>query len=215
MAKLYIAYGSNMDVGQMAWRCPEAKLVGTGMVKGYGLLFKGSKTGSYATIEPAAGMNVPVLVWQITKEDERSLDRYEGYPNFYYKRDVATLMNGKEAKCMVYIMHEERLFGMPGRAYYDAIRKAYGRFGMDTQILETALAFTCSQLHHGMDVRALRTHYPDGTRVRLIRMEDIQAPPAGTEGTVHGVDDMGHLLVHWDSGGSLSLIPAADVWLKL
>lgn len=211
MAKLYIAYGSNMDVGQMAWRCPEAKLVGTGMVRGYRLLFKGSKTGSYATIEKEQSSKVPVLVWKITQEDEANLDRYEGYPTFYYKKDVVTSIAGKEIKCMVYIMHEERPFGMPSHMYYDNIRQAYGRFGFDVRVLERALTFTQHQMQGKPQVAA----YPKGTRVRLVHMEDFQAPPVGTEGTVCGVDDMGHLLMKWDSGSSLSLIPGVDEWIKL
>ncbi len=55
MKKLYIAYGSNMDEEQMAFRCPTATLVGTAIVEGYELIFKGSRTGSYATIEPKEG----------------------------------------------------------------------------------------------------------------------------------------------------------------
>ena len=65
MKKLYIAYGSNMDEEQMAFRCPTATLVGTAIVEGYELIFKGSRTGSYATIEPKEGSIVPVLVWEI------------------------------------------------------------------------------------------------------------------------------------------------------
>ena len=49
--KIYIAYGSNMSEAQMAQRCSDATLAGTGRVNGYELLFKGSLTGCYATIE--------------------------------------------------------------------------------------------------------------------------------------------------------------------
>ena len=104
--KLYIAYGSNMDTKQMAVRCPKAKLIGTSEVEGYRLLFKGSKTGAYATIEKAEGYKVPVLVWEITKEDEINLDRYEGFPTFYYKKDLTIPINGKRKIAMVYIMDE-------------------------------------------------------------------------------------------------------------
>lgn len=59
-------------------------------------------------------------------------------------------------------------------------------------------------------VEALRRLYPNGTRLVLVRMDDAQAPPAGTVGTVRGVDDIGSILMSWDSGGSLSLIPGED-----
>ena len=86
MNKYYLAYGSNLSVAQMAQRCPDAVYVGTAELKDYQLLFKGSQTGSYLTVEPKKGSSVPVLVWRISELDERSLDRYEGYPAFYYKK---------------------------------------------------------------------------------------------------------------------------------
>ncbi len=56
MAKrYYIAYGSNLNVRQMRVRCPKATILGTANLKGWGLLFKGSKTGSYLTIEECEG----------------------------------------------------------------------------------------------------------------------------------------------------------------
>ena len=56
----------------------------------------------------------------------------------------------------------------------------------------------------------LRERYPKGTRVELIRMEDIQAPPVGTKGTVTAVDDMGTIHVKWDTGSSLGIAYGAD-----
>ena len=62
----------------------------------------------------------------------------------------------------------------------------------------------------------MRTHYPPGTRVQLLRMDDPYAPvPSGTRGTVTHVDDMGQLQMHWDNGQSLALIPEEDVFRKL
>lgn len=59
-------------------------------------------------------------------------------------------------------------------------------------------------------VPALREQYKDGTRIRLIRMCDIQAPPSGTLGTVTGVDDIGTIHMRWDNGSSLGLVPNED-----
>lgn len=140
MTKLYIAYGSNMDEKQMACRCPEAQLLGTAEVEDYRLLFKGSKTGAYATIEPEEGSRVPVLLWEITEQDERSLDRYEGYPRFYYKKDLEIGFGGEWKTAMVYIMHEENPLGIPSKRYQEVISNAYRKFGFDGSILEKALA---------------------------------------------------------------------------
>lgn len=74
----YIAYGSNMVQEQMAYRCPDAKLIGTGYIAGARLEFC-----LHATVEKTGDMRnrVPVAVWEINARDEKSLDRYEGFPN--------------------------------------------------------------------------------------------------------------------------------------
>ena len=64
-------------------------------------------------------------------------------------------------------------------------------------------------------VDRLRKEYPAGTRVELIRMDDIQAPPIGTCGTVTGVDDAGSLMIFWDNGSSLSVVYGEDLCRKI
>ena len=59
-------------------------------------------------------------------------------------------------------------------------------------------------------VEALRKEYPAGTRIELLEMDDPQAPPIGTRGTVLGVDDIGSLLVAWDNGSSLNVAYSID-----
>lgn len=58
-------------------------------------------------------------------------------------------------------------------------------------------------------VTARKKLWKKGDRIELISMDDIQAPPAGTKGTVIGVDDIGSIMVNWDNGSSLSVIPEA------
>ena len=60
------------------------------------------------------------------------------------------------------------------------------------------------------DVEKLRKHYRKGTRVRLIYMDDIQAPPIDTIGTVQFVDDIGTIHVSWDNGSSLGVVYGVD-----
>lgn len=57
----------------------------------------------------------------------------------------------------------------------------------------------------------LRKQYPAGTRVELVKMDDVQAPPIGTLGTVRGVDDIGSIMVSWDNGSSLSVVYGEDI----
>lgn len=135
MRKLYIAYGSNMDEKQMARRCPNARLLGTSELEGYRLLFKGSKTGAYATIEEQKGGRVPVLIWKIGEQDERNLDRYEGYPVFYHKKEIEVQLGGERKAAMVYIMDESRELGEPSTRYYNVLESAYWKFGFPMGIL--------------------------------------------------------------------------------
>ena len=83
--KLYLAYGSNLNLRQMARRCPSAELLGYTYLEDTRLIYRGSLSGYYLSIEDAAGCRVPCGVFRITPRDERNLDRYEGYPNFYGK----------------------------------------------------------------------------------------------------------------------------------
>lgn len=64
-------------------------------------------------------------------------------------------------------------------------------------------------------VEDLRKQYPNGTRVELVQMDDIQAPPPGTKGTVTGVGDTGSLMVSWDNGSGLNVIYGEDIVRKI
>lgn len=64
-------------------------------------------------------------------------------------------------------------------------------------------------------VAQLRNQYPKGTKIELLEMDDVQAPPVGTVGIVQGVDDLGSLLVRWENGSSLSVIDGVDKVKKI
>ena len=147
---VYVAYGSNMDLAQMVSRCPDAMVLGLGVIKDWRLMFKGSYSGNYATIEREVGQSVPVMLWRISTTDEARLDRYEGFPTFYYKDtvDVETVdpygkgEGGGVIRGMVYIMHEERILGAPSRQYYNLLDDAYRRCCFDRRILKAALRYS-------------------------------------------------------------------------
>ena len=65
------------------------------------------------------------------------------------------------------------------------------------------------------EVHRIRKQYPAGTRVELVRMDDPQAPPIGTKGTVRGVDDIGSIMVAWDNGCGLSVAFGVDACRKV
>ena len=139
MSKKYIAYGSNLSVEQMAQRCPDAKMIGMAAVKDWKLVFRGC-----ATIEPAEGKVVPVLIWEISEKDERNLDRYEGWPRYYRKEDMTVAMtdldgrNPQEVTAMVYLMNDGHPIQTPWRSYYDILADGYARFGFNNFLLERA-----------------------------------------------------------------------------
>jgi len=138
--KLYIAYGSNLNLEQMANRCPTAKVVGPSKIKDYRLLFRGAHAGAVATIEPLKGDSVPVLVWEITLADEAALDRYEGWPFLYRKEVLKVRLNGKSVQAMVYVMNEGRPLGQPSCYYYSTILDGYKSADFDVEILRKAVA---------------------------------------------------------------------------
>ena len=129
-----IAYSSNVNLKQMAHRCPGSKVVGTAMLQGYELQFK-----QVATIEKKAQAEMPVLVWKLPQKDERTLDSYEGHPRLYRKENVDLEIDGKMQNAMVYIMNGDRPNEPPSANYYACIRQGYQENGLDTSYLEDAL----------------------------------------------------------------------------
>lgn len=131
--RLYIAYGSNINLEQMKHRCPHSKVIGTKMLPDYELEFR-----NVATIVPKKGAQVPVLMWEIDQRDELSLDRYEGFPNMYRKEIFEMDVNGRIREGMAYLMNRGEI-SPPSPMYYNAIKKGYEANGMDTSYLKAAL----------------------------------------------------------------------------
>ena len=135
----YIAYGSNMVEEQMAYRCPNAKLIGTGQLPNHRLEFY-----LHATVERSRAheAGVPVAVWEINEEDEKNLDYYEGFPRYYTKHKRRVRMDdGSQIEGMVYIMNMIRP-QPPTASYYNGIHDAYIKLGIGSEIkrvLEPAL----------------------------------------------------------------------------
>lgn len=139
MGKLYIAYGSNLNLAQMAARCPSANVYAKGVLNNWELVYRGRKTNSHATIIRKQGYTVPVLVWEIQPTDEHYLDIYEGYPNYYFKKDIMVTIAGRKKKAMVYIMNEKQMPGRPSTQYIKTILQGYLDNNMDIDILKKSL----------------------------------------------------------------------------
>lgn len=145
--RYYIAYGSNLNVEQMKFRCPDARIAGVSLIKDYRLMYKGSFSGAYLTIEKNKGSKVPVGIWAVSDSDELALDRYEGYPSFYYKAYVSLPVAGldmkvRTLKAFVYIMHECREIQIPSQRYIDVCSRGYRDFGFDEKYLRDALTYS-------------------------------------------------------------------------
>ena len=131
--QLYIANGSNINLEQMAYRCPHSKVVGTSKIKGYELEFRG-----VATIVPKENASVPVLIWELDERDLPVLNKYEGFPSFYRQEKMPFELNGKSYKGMAYLMNRGTIFP-PSPQYYNTILQGYQENGLDESYLETAL----------------------------------------------------------------------------
>ncbi len=139
MGKLYVAYGSNLNLAQMVARCPFATIYSTGRLNNWELLYRGIDGNAHATIARKKGSFVPVLVWNIEPSDERRLDMYEGYPRYYFKQNVMVDIGEQRKRAMVYIMDERRIPGKPSASYVETIRQGYADNEMDISILERSL----------------------------------------------------------------------------
>lgn len=161
MAKLYVAYGSNLNKEQMKDRCPGAEFVGTGSIENYELQFKGSLHGAHATIAPKEGSSVPVGMWTIKKRDESRLDMYEGYNLkgycYYNKEQIPVKMDdGSTLTGMVYIMDPRMDFGNPSKNYHDIVRQGYEDCGLDTNVLDQAVNDSMDLAQQRMECEGMR-----------------------------------------------------------
>ena len=131
--QLYIAYGTNINLEQMAYRCPHSKVVGTSEIKNFELEFR-----EVATIVPKENMKVPVLIWELDERDLPMLNKYEGFPSFYRQEKIPFEMDGKSYEGMAYLMNHGTI-SPPSPQYYNTILQGYRENGLDESYLETAL----------------------------------------------------------------------------
>lgn len=146
---LYFAYGSNINLEQMAHRCPDAQIVGPVTLENYELQFRGS---GFATVAPKKGSTVHGLVWKLTPNCEQSLNRYEGYPRHYTKQTVTVKdAAGNEIPVMVYIMEEPycRQPALPSPYYYRVIQRGFEANGLPVESLQAAWDRTVDEVFSG------------------------------------------------------------------
>lgn len=155
---LYAAYGSNLSFAHMARRCPPAEPCGTLYLRHVQLLFRG-----VADVRVERGAEVPLGLWWITPECERSLDSYEGVASrVYMKRYLTVEVDGEYEDVLFYQMRTHRGVMPPSEQYLDTIARGYQDFGLDLAYLDAALSrsWTCKDITQNLHERYVRRGRP-------------------------------------------------------
>lgn len=138
---MYVAYGSNMNLNQMNYRCPNSNVICNGKIKGWKLVFN-----IHADVIETNNANdeVPVVLWDIDDNDWYMLDRYEGYPNYYIKRIVDVVTDsGEIVKAVVYVMADNRKgICPPDEYYFNTILTGYNDNNIGVDPLYDALDYS-------------------------------------------------------------------------
>lgn len=138
---LYCAYGSNMNLEQMDYRCPKSNVIANGELRGWELVFN-----VHADILETGNDEdtVPVVVWDIDNSDWASLDMYEGYPDYYDRRGVEVWFeDGTSDVAIVYVMADNRKgICPPSRSYFDCVIKGAIENDIDIEYLYDALDYS-------------------------------------------------------------------------
>lgn len=147
---LYFAYGSNMNLNQMAFRCPDAQVVDTIRLEGYRLAFRENGGGAgVATILPEEGSHVDGVLWRISERDEQHLDHYEGFPFLYGKEPVTvTEQDGVRREVMAYTMNSpyKDVPALPSQPYLSGILHGCRQNGIEIASVLEAVWLTQKEL---------------------------------------------------------------------
>ena len=175
--RVYIAYGSNMDICRMDKRCKDFEFYGIGYICNYRLTFQQSVSGFYANLIPVKSKKIkeyiPVVLYLISEEDEKQLDKYEGYPSAYRKKEIKVELEGKSSITgLVYILPAKKSYGIPTFQYYRLISNAYKIFGFDLNTLKNALVYSYrrakTKINKNQDSLAIKTKKTDSEQIEFI-----------------------------------------------
>ena len=127
MHKFYFAYGMNTNVAEMTNRCPKAISLGKCVLENFELRFR-----THADIDLVPGSYMEGVLWEITSECERSLDKLEGYPYYYNKINVVV---NDDIVAMAYIMNVKGPQQAPSISYENCLIDGYTAHGLDVDEL--------------------------------------------------------------------------------
>lgn len=130
----YFSYGMNTNLDSMRVRCPQARSLGAAVLPHYRFEFK-----SFATVTPDMNNEAHGVLWEITDNCEKALDRLEGYPIYYGKINVWVEYQGELVPCMTYLMYPEEEYNYPSDGYISTLEQGYRAHGIDTKQINMAL----------------------------------------------------------------------------
>lgn len=166
---LYFAYGSNLNIKQMKYRCPKAVALGNFYLRDARLIFRGVADCIYLP-----GAICPGGIWSITKDCERALDRYEGFheddlEGSMYRKQILKIRNADDEvsmEVMIYRMNSTGIFP-PSQSYLDTIAEGYRNFKLPLKRLRQAVKRSYdNKAPSSVEIeRRKRTKYPKLARI--------------------------------------------------
>jgi len=130
----YFAYASNLNRRQMLERCPDSQPKFIATLPNYKLIFAGWSRkwhGGVASIKPARDEKVVGAIYEVSERDLRSLDKYEGCPTIYNRRNVMVITEGSNhVEAITYIKREQSEETQPSGEYLEVILQGYRDWGI-------------------------------------------------------------------------------------
>lgn len=134
--KYMVAYGMNTNLYEMQYRCPKAKSLGAVTLQDHKFAFR-----THADVQPSRGDTVECVLWSITADCEAALDRLEGFPHYYKKKNVIVQHGDKKITAMIYYMADTRSDSLsyPGEHYARMLFEGYTDHGISHAQIDHAL----------------------------------------------------------------------------
>ena len=140
---LYFAFGSNMDAAQMARRCPGARTLSRAQIADHQLVFRGpskKRGGGVLSVDPAPGVRVDGVLYEVSDAHLEALDRFEGAPEWYLRASARLcLPDGRDVEATIYRLPDHVEEMPPTQAYLDQVARAFADHGLEGRALEDAV----------------------------------------------------------------------------
>ena len=142
MLKLYIIYGRHLSKAHMQSHCPTANPIAVATLKDHQLVFQGREygPGAIANVIPAKGQDVPVVIWELSEQDELHMDIDQGAcPGFRRKERVNIEVNGETLQALIYVT-DPGPYGVPTDRYLRPMVEGYRDFDLPIKVLNDAIS---------------------------------------------------------------------------